>query len=442
VNSFKSVSYSSGRPGPRLIVLGAVHGNEVCGSLAIGQVMAMFDAGEIALDAGRVTFVPVTNSLAYAKKTRAGDRNLNRDPQPTDAPREFEDVVANWLCPLLASHDVLLDLHSFQGEGEPFVFIGPENNQGKIEPFRHAELEEALALRLGVGRCVTGWLSTYATGVEHRQKAANLIPTQDASTGVRYGIGTTEYMRSVGGWALTLEWGQHDDPLAVEVGRTAVLNSLTHLGLLSGASSERVSHMQTLQLCEVVDRHDADDRFARGWRSFDALQRGEVIGTRADGSSVVAPFDGFIVFPSPNASVATEWFYLAKQSDRLTRLDNGVLPRRLTAFRQHHASLSLDRVQLRDRGLPLDHLGLEANLVANLEALEHLLVGNLEAHRHRRHRQVRNVSVPEDDETRGWVELAHLAVNEGHQGSSGCRSRGLHRHLHRLSHRVTGASEE
>ena len=282
----------------------------------------MFDAGELALDAGHVTFVPVTNPLAYARRTRAGDRNLNRGLQPTDAPREFEDEVANWLCPLLASHDVLLDLHSFQGEGEPFVFIGPENNQGDIEPFRHAELEEALAIRLGVGRCVCGWLSTYAAGVEHRLPAAGPVPAQNGSADVRYGVGTTEYMRSVGGWGVTLECGRHDDPHAVEVGRTAVLNSLIHLGLLSGARPERAQHIQTLQLCEVVDRRDAGDAFARDWRSFDALQRGDTIGTRADGSRVVARFDGFIVFPSSTAAVAAEWFYLAKQSDRLTHLQN------------------------------------------------------------------------------------------------------------------------
>ncbi len=308
------------------MVLGAVHGNEVCGSLAIGQIMAMFDSGTVALDTGDVTFVPVTNPLAYARRTRAGDRNLNRGLQPTDAPRDFEDHVANWLCPLLASHDVLLDLHSFQGEGEPFVFIGPDNNQGNIEPFGHADLEEKLALRLGVGRCVSEWLSTYAGGVARRQKAPNINPNPNENAGVRYGIGTTEYMRSAGGWAVTLECGQHDDPLAVEVARTAVLNALNYLGLLSGASPERVPDMQTLQLCEVVDRHDAGDVFARDWRNFDALRRGDVIGTRADGTSVAAPFDGFIVFPSPNASAATEWFYLAKLSDRLMRPDSGVLP--------------------------------------------------------------------------------------------------------------------
>ena len=30
--SFKSISYAGPRPGPRLIVTGAVHGNETCGT--------------------------------------------------------------------------------------------------------------------------------------------------------------------------------------------------------------------------------------------------------------------------------------------------------------------------------------------------------------------------------------------------------------------------
>ena len=124
---------------------------------------------------------------------------------------------------------------------------------------------------------------------------------------------------------MTLECGQHNDPLAVDVGRTAVLNSLSHLGLVSGARPERVRPIQTLQLCEVVDKRDAGDAFARAWRSFESLQRGEVIANRADGSNVVAPFDGFIVFPNATAEVGMEWFYLAKPSDRLSRLDPSLL---------------------------------------------------------------------------------------------------------------------
>jgi predicted deacylase len=42
---FKSFSYRSLQPGPRLIVLGAVHGNETCGTRAIERLVGEIDAG-------------------------------------------------------------------------------------------------------------------------------------------------------------------------------------------------------------------------------------------------------------------------------------------------------------------------------------------------------------------------------------------------------------
>ena len=63
------------RPGPRLIVLGAVHGNEVAGPLAIGRALAELDAGRWRIERGVVTFVPVTNPLAHALGQRTGDRS-------------------------------------------------------------------------------------------------------------------------------------------------------------------------------------------------------------------------------------------------------------------------------------------------------------------------------------------------------------------------------
>ena len=102
---FKSVTFTALKPGPRLIVLGAVHGNEVSGSKAILKVIQEFEAGERLLQNGQVTFVPITNPLAYNRKQRNGDRNLNRNLTPASKPVDFEDHVANWLCPLLAAHD-------------------------------------------------------------------------------------------------------------------------------------------------------------------------------------------------------------------------------------------------------------------------------------------------------------------------------------------------
>ena len=58
-----------------------------------------------------------------------------------------------------------------------------------------------------------------------------------------------------------------------------------------------------LRLAEVTDRLDAGDAFARTWKSFDPVRAGERIGTRADGTPLVAEEAGWIVFPNPDAPV-------------------------------------------------------------------------------------------------------------------------------------------
>jgi predicted deacylase len=313
---FKSVRYAGRAPGARLIVLGAVHGNETCGTRAIERVLAELDRGDLVISAGSVSFVPITNPLAYANGRRTGDRNLNRALQPTDAPREFEDHVANWLCPLLAAHEVLLDLHSFHGSGQPFVMVGPRDNRGALEPFAQAAREEALARCLGVDRAVDGWLDTYAAGVAQRRRAAEAAgPAEALEMDPRYGVGTTEYMRSIGGCGLTLECGGHEDPQSVEVGYRAIRHALAHLGLTTEPAPPQRT-LQTLSLVSVVDKQDAADAFVREWRSFDPVRRGELIGRRAGGEPVAAPHDGWIVFPYAAAAARQEWFYLARASTR------------------------------------------------------------------------------------------------------------------------------
>jgi len=321
VRPFKSMAYVGTRPGTRLVVLGAVHGDETCGTRAIERLAAELDAGALRIDAGRLTLVPVASPLAYAHARRTGDRNLNRKLAPTDSPVQFEDHVANWLCPILAAHEVLLDLHSFNAPGVPFVFIGPEDNAGAIEPFAQAAREEALAVRLGVKRVVDGWLTTYAEGVARRRELAARRPEVRLDLDPRYGIGTTEYMRSIGGCALTLECGRHTDPEAPEVGYRAIRRTLAHLGLVDEPDPAPVAEFETLRLVEVIDRLDAGDRFARDWKSFDPVQAGALIGTRHDGAPVVAAHDGRIVFPNPDAPPLDEWFYLARPNARLSRLN-------------------------------------------------------------------------------------------------------------------------
>jgi predicted deacylase len=306
---FKSINYTGLGKGPRLIVTGAVHGNETCGTKAIQRVMAEIDSGKLLVANGSVTFVPVTNPLAYQLVQRSGERNLNRNLFPNDDPQDFEDQIANWLCPLLAQHDVLLDLHSFNAESEPFVMMGPLDNDGPLQPFKHAQKERALARRLGVRRFVDGWLATYGAGVQRRMSDASQLQTV-----LRYGVGTTEYMRSTGGYALTLECGQHNDPAAPDVAYRAIMNTLAFLKVIEAPEPQPVpaDQMEALSMVVVHDKMDKGDSFVRTWSSFDPVTKGQQIGVRADGTPVTSELDGRILFPDVNAGANQEWYYLTR----------------------------------------------------------------------------------------------------------------------------------
>jgi predicted deacylase len=229
---------------------------------------------------------------------------------PSAIPQDFEDRIANVLCPLLESHDALLDLHSFHTGGAPFVMVGPHNNRGALEPFARAEEEMLLALHTGPHRILEGWLDTYARGVQRRAAASARAPT--LASNPNYGVGTTEYMRARGGYGVTLECGQHDDPQAVNVARHAILQTLALLGLCALPLAPVQANREILRLVDVTDRAHADDRFSREWRSFDAVKADQVIGVRHSGAEVTAPADGFVVFPNPGAEAGQEWFYFAQ----------------------------------------------------------------------------------------------------------------------------------
>jgi N-alpha-acetyl-L-2,4-diaminobutyrate deacetylase len=305
----ETISFHGLAPGPKLIVVGAVHGNEICGPNAIARVIADCRAGRLTIARGEVTFLPVANPKARRQNTREGDRNLNRDLRDKPLPVDNEDRVGNPLCALLRRHDVLLDIHSFKGDGAPFVFFGPDNNAGPLEPFRFATEEAAFAACLGVDMLIHGWLSVYVQLIAARERLnlPRLLATE--------GYGTTEYMRWSGGYAVTLECGRHDDPAAADVGYAAIRNALAHLRLIdatpSPPPSRTVIHMDDLVICEREG-----DQLEGAWKTGDRIAAGQVIARRADGAPVVAARDGFVIFPNANAKPGEGICYLGAPSAR------------------------------------------------------------------------------------------------------------------------------
>ena len=173
IASLNAHTFAGLEPGPRLIVTGAVHGNETCGTQAIERVL-----GEIA---ARRTDDPQRPAHAGAGvqparlRSSAALRRAQPEPPPAADGRavEFEDRIANVLCPWLAAHDALLDLHSFRSPGQPFALRGPADNAGKLEPFAREAEESALVAHLGVQRVVEGWMPAYAAGRGQRRASAS-----------------------------------------------------------------------------------------------------------------------------------------------------------------------------------------------------------------------------------------------------------------------------
>lgn len=310
-------TWDTGVPGPRLIVLGGVHGDEPCGTEALTRLWNRIEDHQVGLSTGVLTLVPQANPLACERGTREGERNLNRSfvPLPEADRTTPEDDFTAELAELIAGHDVLLDLHSASTPTDPFAMIGlavTEDLDEVVagappggEPFPGADLELEVAAALGVPVVVEGWFDVYDAA----------LPEGADPAARRMAIGTNEYARTRGVAALTVECGQHEVSAAAAVAFEITRRTLARLGLIDGLL-DPAAPARVLRTRSVVHRTDDGDAFVRPWRSLEPVSQGEVIGVRADGDPVVAVEDGAVMFPDDDADVGEEWFYLAVHSDR------------------------------------------------------------------------------------------------------------------------------
>ena len=281
----KIVTYRTIEPGPTLTVLGAVHGNERCGAQAICRLVEDIDQGGVTLKRGTLQLVPITNPKAYQENVRFIERNLNRYLYPKEDRQKYEDRLDPIVCELLDRTDVLLDLHSYTSPGGPFVFLDPKNAK-----------EVAYAASLGISDFAYGWAEAFGGGTGKESQ------------------GTTEYARSKGALAITLECGQHLNADAADIGYRAILLALAHFDMLdteglAAPGQEKPAGKQRCVKMKSVYRRDAGAVFAKPWRHFDPVAKGEAMAKLASGESLAAPEDGFIVLPKESAATGEEWFF-------------------------------------------------------------------------------------------------------------------------------------
>ncbi|NKB48398.1 MAG: succinylglutamate desuccinylase [Alphaproteobacteria bacterium] len=123
-------TFDSGKIGPHAMICAIIHGNELCGAIALDQLFQR----DIRPQRGRFTLV-FANPDAYDQfdpthptASRFVDEDLNRVWSPevlagSRASLELERARA--LRPIVDTVDTLLDLHSMQSNGAPLILSGP-----------------------------------------------------------------------------------------------------------------------------------------------------------------------------------------------------------------------------------------------------------------------------------------------------------------------------
>ena len=271
-------SFDAAVPGPHVMLTALVHGNELCGALALDWLMKR----QVRPARGRLSLVFV-NIAAYEafdpadpSASRYIDEDFNRlwTAEVLDGPRRSSELTrARELRGLFDGVDMLFDIHSMQQPSPPFMMAGP------------LDKGRELAAEIGVPEIVI---------MDAGHKAGRRLRDYQ-------GFGDPNSPKN----AVLIECGQHWEAAAETLAIDASLRFLratgtTEAGFGGDRARETPPAQTVVEVTEAVTiESDEGFTFARPFSGGETLEKaGTLIGH--DGSRpVVAPYDGcFLVMPS------------------------------------------------------------------------------------------------------------------------------------------------
>ncbi len=178
--------------------------------------------------------------------------------------------------PIIEGCDYLLDIHSTHTSGDPAFICIEEGNEESL-PF---------AKSLGVDKICLGW--------------GNMYQEEDFST--------EGYALKMGTVALTLECGYHNDASAHEIALRGVNGALNYTGIIPYLDLLPSPHTEYYRFKFIEVQKDGDV-FTKSWKHMDAVKRDECVYISQNGTPWLAPEDGCVLIPNPEASIGDEMFY-------------------------------------------------------------------------------------------------------------------------------------
>lgn len=266
---------SGARPGPHVVVLAVMHGNEVGGAVVLDRLL---EAG-LRPRCGRLT-VGFANMDAYARfdaaeptASRFVDEDLNRvwDPAVLDGPRCSAELErARAMRPVIDDADMLLDLHSMLWPSDPLILSGT-SMKGR-----------GLASALGMPSLVVA-----DHGHQTGPRAIDYPRFSDEGTGAA---------------ACLVEAGQHWQPDTVEVMQAAV-DALLARTVLGGGPLTALPTVRCAEVTRAVTATTSSFAFVQAFRGGDVVPRRNTLIALDGTMEIRTPHDDcLLVMPTLRAS--------------------------------------------------------------------------------------------------------------------------------------------
>lgn len=265
--------FDSGRPGPHVLLTALVHGNELCGAIALDRLLRL----GVRPCAGRLS-LGFCNIAAYHRfdpadptASRYVEEDFNRvwDAAMLDGPRHSVELDrARAIRPLVDTADVLLDIHSMQYRQPPLMLAGP------------LAKGRALAERLGFpGTIVCD--AGHAAGRRLRDYGAFADPASPKN-------------------ALLIECGQHWETASAAVAMEAAMRFLLLFGMIDEAVAAPYltappPRQQVIEVTEAVTVRSDDFAFVRDFAGMEVVEKAGTVIAREGNRPVVTPYDRCIL---------------------------------------------------------------------------------------------------------------------------------------------------
>lgn len=270
-------SFDSGQPGPHVMVNALTHGNEVCGAIAVDELL---ESG-IRPRQGRLTLA-FANVAAYRRfdpadpdRARFVDEDFNRvwSREVLDGPRDSCELRrARELRPLVDTVDCLLDLHSMHESCAPLLLAGP--------------LEKGMAFARSLAYPAHVVVDTgHAQGKRLRDYRQFSDPASESN-------------------ALLVECGQHWEAQSVAVARHVTARFLQKLGIIAGHElagwfTQPEAPQLCMQVSHAVVARSRQFRFTEDFRGLEVIEKAGTLIALDSGLEIRTPCDHCIlVMPS------------------------------------------------------------------------------------------------------------------------------------------------